>query len=174
MEKSPPHLRHEHLPIKRESAHDNEKSEEEEKEKNREEVDIDGFLYMSGECGLYQVYIVTLMMIISFPLGYPPMVFYFIGYDPTWVLTKDIGDNSELSVVKNPHIKIHSRDDMRRCKLNRTEWEYNFDKTTMTTDVRISFVYVKLAIFYLVIAQMIVSDLFVVRIFSFCLSHAVI
>ena len=138
MEKSPPQLRHEHLPLKRESVHDNEKSEEEEKDKNREEVDIDGFLYMSGECGLYQVYIVTLMMIISFPLGYPPMVFYFIGYDPTWVLTKDIGDNSELPVVKNPHIKIHSRDDMRRCKLNRTEWEYNFDKATMTTDVRIS------------------------------------
>ena len=33
MEKSPPQLRHEHLPIKRESVHDNEKSEEEEKEK---------------------------------------------------------------------------------------------------------------------------------------------
>ena len=102
---------------------------------------------MSGECGLYQVYIVTLMMIISFPLGYPLMVFYFIGYDPTWVLTKDISDSSELPVVKNTRAKIYSRDDMKRCKLNRTEWEYNFGKTTMTTDICMSFVYVKLAFF---------------------------
>ena len=173
MEKSSPQLRHEHSPIKHESVYKNENSEEEgEKEKNREEVDIDGFLYMSGECGLYQVYIVTLMMIISFPLGYPPMAFYFIGYDPTWVLTKDISDNSELPVVKNTHVKIHSRDDMRRCKLNRTEWEYNFDKTTMTTDVRIKFFYVKLAIFYLAIALLIFLNCCLRWGYSgYCLSH---
>jgi len=99
----------------------------------KEELDIDEYLFRSGECGLYQVYLVCLMMFISFPLGYPPMVFYFIGYDPAWVYTKDLPANN-LGFLNSTDVKVHPRDDHRRCRIDRSEWQYYYTKSSLTTD----------------------------------------
>ena len=93
---------------------------------SKEEIDIDEFLIRSGECGRYQFITVIKMMIISFPLAYTPFIFYFIGFDPHWV-----------NVVNNTQ---HSRENNQRCSMNRSQWRYDYEKTTMTTEVSSSYI----------------------------------
>lgn len=87
----------------------------------KELIDIDEFLLRSGECSTFQFHLVMKMMLMSIPLSYPIFIFYFISYDPPWI-----------NVVSSTS---HTKEDNTRCSLNRTEWIYDYDKTTLTTEV---------------------------------------
>lgn len=86
-----------------------------------EVIDIDEFLLRSNECGRCQVWIVVQMMLVTFTLAYTPFIFYFIGYDPHWT-NLDSGD-------------VHLREDNARCFMNDTQWEFDYSKTTLVTEV---------------------------------------
>jgi len=101
------------------------------KEEN-ETIDIDEYLFRTGECGPYQVCIVIQMMIIALPLVFPPLLFYFIGHDPQWISRKVIPEY-EVGVSKIKWV-LHRSDDNGRCKMNRNEWTYYYSKTTMATE----------------------------------------
>ena len=91
-------------------------------ETSKEQIDIDEFLLRSGECSTYQYFIVVKIMLLTFPLSYPVFVFYFISYDPHWV---DLRNSTN-----------HMRENSLRCKMNRSYWDYDYDKSTMTTEVK--------------------------------------
>ena len=92
------------------------------KEEQIEIIDIDEFLIRSNECGRCQIWIVVQMMLVTFTLAYTPFIFYFIGFDPHWIRSET--DN------------VHLREDNARCFLNETQWRYDYEKTTVVTEVR--------------------------------------
>lgn len=83
-------------------------------------LDIDQFLMRSGECGPYQFRLVVLIKILTFPLSFPVFLFYFIGVDPEW--------------TSRQNFKSHQKDDIRRCSMNRSDWTYDYPKTTLVTE----------------------------------------
>lgn len=110
------------------SKKENECDEEEEgtpvdkdEDQTPEVIDIDEFLIRSNECGRYQILIVLKMMLMTFALAYAPFIFYFIGFDPHWI---HVGNST-----------THLREDGRRCLMNRSEWTYDYDKTSIVTEV---------------------------------------
>lgn len=84
-------------------------------------IDIDEFLIRGNECGRCQIWIVFQMMLVTFTLAYTPFIFYFIGFDPHWTRT-----GSDI---------VHLREDNARCYLNDSQWEYDYEKTTVVTEV---------------------------------------
>lgn len=90
-----------------------------------EVIDIDEFIIRGNECGRCQVWIVVQMMLVTFTLAYTPFIFYFIGFDPHWTRT-----GSDV---------VHFREDNARCFLNDSQWEYDYEKTTVVTEVKIYF-----------------------------------
>jgi hypothetical protein len=84
-------------------------------------IDIDEFLIRSNECGRYQIVIIVKMMLITFALAYTPFIFYFVGFDPHWI---HVGNST-----------THLREDGSRCLMNRSEWMYDYDKTSIVTEV---------------------------------------
>ena len=93
--------------------------------KDIEIIDIDEFLIRTKECGLSQFAIVLGMMLVTFTLAYTPFIFYFIGFDPHW--------------IDNENGTAHYREDSSRCFLNESEWRYDYEKTTVVTEVKIFF-----------------------------------
>ena len=49
---------------------------------DRNNVTIDEYLIKTGECGKYQIIMVFLMGFAMIPMSFPPLIFYYIGYDP--------------------------------------------------------------------------------------------
>lgn len=95
--------------------------EDNEEVKENEVIDIDEFLVRSGECSTYQIQLVIKMILMSFGLSFPTFIYYFISYDPPWI-----------NLVNSTY---HTKEDDARCTLNRSDWIYDYDKTTLTTEV---------------------------------------
>lgn len=101
----------------------------------KEVIDIDEYLERSGGCALYQIFIVTITIAIGIPLVFPPFLFYFIGHDPKWIAKEKIPSNDVSSITGEIKWKLHHSDDTKRCEMHRNQWEFYYQKSTLSTEV---------------------------------------
>ena len=96
-----------------------------------ESVDMDEYLRRGGECGRYQIWVVTLITITVTPLTFPILIFYYIGHDPMWSCV----NNATSTFCKN-NTNLYEHDDKERCSIPRSEWMYHTSgRTTFATEV---------------------------------------
>ena len=98
--------------------------------------DVDEALVKAGGCGMFQIILVAMMMVLQTATAYQTVSPYFIGYNPPWRcsddnttefchlhrgMTFDVKDGSEYQ---------------QRCLMNRSDWNYTIPKTsTLVTEV---------------------------------------
>ena len=108
-------------------------------ETEEESINIDEFLRRGGECGRYQVMVLFFLMLTMLPSVYPIMIFYYMGYDPPWKCKQNINatHSEHFSTMCNmTNINtIFQNDNTGRCHLNRSEWQYDYSKKTLVTEV---------------------------------------
>lgn len=96
-----------------------------------ESVDMDEYLRRGGECGRYQIWVVTLITITVTPLTFPILIFYYIGHDPMWSCV----NNATSTFCKN-NTNVYEHSDKERCSIPRSEWMYHTSgRTTFATEV---------------------------------------
>lgn len=106
-------------------------NEDEDKGVDIETVDMDEYLRRGGECGRYQIWVVTLITITVTPLTFPILIFYYIGHDPMWSCV----NNATSTFCKN-NTNLYEHDDKERCSIPRSEWMYHTSgRTTFATEV---------------------------------------
>lgn len=100
-----------------------------------EAVTIDEFLQKTGECGRFQITIQFLIMVTMLPMSYIPLIFYFIGHDPSWGCSEQHTSNTSVC-FNHSRNKVFAHNSQERCKLNRSEWDFRNDgRGTLVTEV---------------------------------------
>ncbi|XP_057313743.1 solute carrier family 22 member 15-like [Hydractinia symbiolongicarpus] len=112
-------------------------SDEEVSEEVKKEITIDQFLKHGGECGRYQVMVQGCIMFALLPMVYPIMIFYYIGYDPPWRCvynSNNITHSVDFNKTCSNSSMIFPHDHSSRCDLDRSEWTFDYHKTTLVTE----------------------------------------
>ncbi|XP_057313742.1 solute carrier family 22 member 15-like [Hydractinia symbiolongicarpus] len=103
----------------------------------KKQIDIDEFLKHGGECGRYQVMVQGFIMFAMLPMVYPIMIFYYIGYDPPWRClynNNNITRSVDFNKTCSDSSMVFPHDDGSRCNLDRSEWTFDYHKTTLVTE----------------------------------------
>ncbi|XP_057313745.1 solute carrier family 22 member 4-like isoform X2 [Hydractinia symbiolongicarpus] len=102
-----------------------------------ERIDIDEFLIKGGECGCFQIFVQSGLFLVLFPLVFPILLFYYIGYDPPWRClynNNNITHSVDFNKTCSNSSVIFPHDDGSRCDLDRSEWTFHYHKTTLVTE----------------------------------------
>lgn len=99
-------------------------------------VTIDEYLIRTGECGRFQIIMVVLMAITMIPMSFPPLIFYFIGNDPSWSCVRNVTHQNGTFCLTHNQSLVLKHTSTERCQLRRDEWHYaNHGRTTLVTEV---------------------------------------
>ncbi|XP_057313741.1 solute carrier family 22 member 15-like [Hydractinia symbiolongicarpus] len=112
-------------------------ADEVDEEVEKKQIDIDEFLKHGGECGRYQVLVQGCIMFAMLPMVYPIMIFYYIGYDPPWRClynNNNITRSVDFNKTCSNSSMIFPHDDSSRCDLDRSEWNFDYHKSTLVTE----------------------------------------
>ena len=98
--------------------------------------DVDDALVKAGGCGLFQVILVIMFMIMQMAVGYQSIGHYYIGYNPPWRCTSD---NETEFCRHHKGMTFDVKDGalyQHRCLMNRSSWVYTIPRlNTIVTEV---------------------------------------
>jgi len=103
---------------------------------SRQTLSIDEVLLKIGECGRFQIVTLILMCVTMIPMAFPPLIFYYIGYDPPWICNDNVthANNTFCDTHNSSTLFQHSSNE--RCGLDFNEWKFvNHGKSTIVTEV---------------------------------------
>ena len=84
--------------------------------------------------GKYQLYIVIIACVVTFPIGVQEFIVFFLAFNPGWKCR-----NGSMSCIYNITILPTDTLDKQRCNLNTSDWIYAADKKfSIVTEVSIS------------------------------------
>ena len=98
-----------------------------------EYVDMDEYIKHVGEFGRYQLLILFLIIIGTFPLVFPVLIFYYIGHGPKWKCNPNTIEDFTSLCTSNT--SVYESTNATRCDMNRTHWIYeDLGKSTIVTE----------------------------------------
>jgi len=95
-------------------------------------MDVDEILTQIGGFGYFQKRQSLILGTVIFILTFQPLILVFIGAEPRWKCSQ----NSSACLVNGT---LDSRNELysHRCQLNRTDWQYVDDFTSIVTEVKL-------------------------------------
>lgn len=96
-------------------------------------MDVDEILTQIGGFGYFQKRQALILGTVIFVLTFQPLVVVFIGADPSWKCKDDTG-----SCELNGTFSLGDENYNDRCKMNRTDWRYTDEFTSIVTEVCIA------------------------------------
>eukprot|EP00111_Clytia_hemisphaerica_P008652 TCONS_00025298-protein len=104
-------------------------------QEDQNNVTIDEYLIKTGECGKYQIIMVFLMGFAMIPMSFPPLIFYYIGYDPPWSCTANVSHPNGTFCTTHNASQLFKHTENDRCSLNQGEWHYmNHGRSSVVTE----------------------------------------
>ena len=104
----------------------------EEKSVSKEEVSVDELTERVGPFGVYQIRTQAVFFVFMLPLTYQVLIMYFAAENPPW----QCRNGSKSCTYKGKLTSNMGKRFQRRCKLNRSEWEYvSSRKLSIVTEV---------------------------------------
>jgi hypothetical protein len=97
-------------------------------------MDVDEILTQIGGFGYFQKRQTLILGTVMFVLTFQPLVMVFIGAEPSWKCTDGVAAGS---CVLNGTLSSGDNNYNDRCKMNRTDWQYTDEFTSIVTEVRI-------------------------------------
>lgn len=94
---------------------------------------VDDVLEKIGSFGLYQIRLICLLSVLEwFVSGYQTLLMTFIAAEPGWRCVVNSTECTEPGAFSPKHDYYKSR-----CTMNRSEWEFTTEFTSIVTDVEL-------------------------------------